>query len=119
MPGSGSPRPAACARAFASSISRPHNVPAANCFGRSAVDLLIGDRQDFRKTIETVTLSSKYQLVLPRGVRERLQLHPGRRITVLEKDGVILLVPERPLGTYRGIVRGVSAKGLREKKDRL
>jgi len=69
--------------------------------------------------METVTLSSKYQLVLPRGVRERLQLHPGMRLTVLQKGRVIFLVPERPLRTYRGIVRGVRAKGLREKKDRL
>jgi bifunctional DNA-binding transcriptional regulator/antitoxin component of YhaV-PrlF toxin-antitoxin module len=38
--------------------------------------------------METVTLSSKYQLVLPRGA-ERLQLRPGMRITVLAKGGVI------------------------------
>jgi AbrB family looped-hinge helix DNA binding protein len=69
--------------------------------------------------METVTLSSKYQLVLPRGARERLQLRPGMRFTVFEKGGVIFLVPERPLKTYRGIVRGVRATGLREKKDRL
>jgi AbrB family looped-hinge helix DNA binding protein len=69
--------------------------------------------------METVTLSSKYQLVLPRGVRERLQLQPGMRLTVLQKGRVIFLMPERPLRTYRGIVRGVRAKGLREKKDRL
>ena len=69
--------------------------------------------------METVTLSSKFQLVLPRGASERLRLRPGMRITVLDKGGVIFLVPERPLRTYRGIARGVSAKGLREKKDRL
>jgi len=69
--------------------------------------------------METVTLSSKYQLVLPRGARERLHLRPGMRITVLDKGGVIFLVPERPLRSYRGIVRGVRVKGLREKKDRL
>jgi hypothetical protein len=40
------------------------------------------------------------------------------RITVLDKRGVIFLVPERPLRAYRGIVRGVSPKGLREKRDR-
>ena len=68
--------------------------------------------------METVTLSSKFQLVLPRGARERLQLRPGMRITVLDKGGVIFLVPERPLREYRGIARGVSPKGLREKKDR-
>jgi len=69
--------------------------------------------------METVTLSSKYQLVLPRGARERLQLRPGMRITVLAKGGAIYLVPERPLRSYRGIVRRVRVKGLREKKDRL
>ena len=69
--------------------------------------------------METVTLSSKYQLVLPRGARERLQLRPGMRITVLDKGGVIFLVPERPIRAYRGLARGASAKALREKKDRL
>jgi len=39
--------------------------------------------------------------------------------SVFEKGGVIFLVPERPLKAYRGIVRGVRAKALREKKDRL
>ena len=68
--------------------------------------------------METVTLSAKYQLVVPRGARERLQLRPGMRITVLDKGGVIFLVPERPLRAYRGVARGVSQKGLREKKDR-
>ncbi len=68
--------------------------------------------------MESVTLSSKYQLVLPRGARERLQLRPGMRITVLDKGGVIFLIPERPLRAYRGIARGVNPKGLREKKDR-
>ena len=69
--------------------------------------------------MESVTLSSKYQLVVPRGARERLRLRPGMRITVLDKGGVLFLVPERPVKAYRGIVRGMSVKGLREKKDRL
>ena len=68
--------------------------------------------------METVTLSSKFQLVLPRGARERLQLRPGMRITVIDKGGVIFLVPERPLRTYRGIARATNPKGLRDKKDR-
>jgi len=69
--------------------------------------------------METVTLSSKYQLVLPRGARERLNLRPGMRITVVDKGGVIFLMPERPMRAYRGIARGASPKGLREKTDRL
>jgi AbrB family looped-hinge helix DNA binding protein len=69
--------------------------------------------------METVTLSSKYQLVLPRGARARLGLRPGMRITVLDKGGVLFLVPERPVRAYRGLARGVRTKGLREKSDRL
>ena len=69
--------------------------------------------------METVTISSKYQLVLPRGARERLRLRPGMRLTVVDKGGVLFLVPERPMSAYRGIARGTNPKGLREKKDRF
>ena len=69
--------------------------------------------------METVTISSKFQLVLPRGARERLGLRPGMKLTVVDKGGVIFLVRERPMRAYRGVARGASARGLREKKDRL
>jgi hypothetical protein len=46
-------------------------------------------------------------------------LVPGTRLTVLDKGGVLYLVPERPIRTRRGIARGTSPRGLREKKDRL
>ncbi len=69
--------------------------------------------------METATLSTKYQLVVPRSVRERLGLVPGTKLTVLDKGGVLYLVPERPIGSRRGLVRGTKPRGLREKKDRL
>jgi AbrB family looped-hinge helix DNA binding protein len=69
--------------------------------------------------METVTLSSKYQLVLPRATRERLRLQPGMKLTVVAKGGVIYLVPERPMRAFRGVARGASDRELREKKDRL
>jgi len=68
--------------------------------------------------METVTLSSKYQLVVPKAARERLGLRPGMRITVIGKGGVLFLVPERPVREARGLARGTRTKGLREKKDR-
>jgi AbrB family looped-hinge helix DNA binding protein len=67
----------------------------------------------------TVTLSSKYQLVIPRAVRERLDLEPGAKLTVIEKSGILYLVPERPLAELRGVARGTRRQGLRDKKDRL
>ena len=69
--------------------------------------------------METVTLSSKFQLVLPRGARERLRLRPGMKFTVLDKGGVIFLVPQRPMRAFRGVARGATDRALREKKDRL
>ncbi len=69
--------------------------------------------------METATLSTKFQLVLPRQARERLQLKPGMKFTVLDKGGVIYLVPQRPMKERRGVARGTSPRGLREKKDRL
>jgi AbrB family looped-hinge helix DNA binding protein len=69
--------------------------------------------------MNTVTLSSKYQLVIPRDVRERLDLEPGMKFTVIEKGGILYLVPEQPLAEMRGVARGTRRKGLREKKDRL
>ena len=41
------------------------------------------------------------------------------RFTVLDKGGVIYLVPERPVRAFRGVAQGTKARGLREKKDRL
>jgi AbrB family looped-hinge helix DNA binding protein len=69
--------------------------------------------------MNTVTLSTKYQLVIPRDVRDRLALEPGAKFTVIEKGGILYLVPERPLAELRGVARGTRRKGLREKKDRL
>lgn len=68
--------------------------------------------------MQTVTLSTKYQLVIPREVRQRLALEPGTQLTVIEKGGILYLVPERPIEDMRGVARGTKRKGLREKKDR-
>ncbi len=69
--------------------------------------------------METVTLSRKYQLVLPRTVREQLRLQPGMKLIVLAKGRVIFLVPGRPMRAFRGAARGATYRDLREKKDRL
>ena len=69
--------------------------------------------------METTTLSTKYQLVVPRGARAQLRLRPGMKFTVLAKGGVIFLVPERPLSAFRGVATGAALRELRDKTDRL
>lgn len=65
------------------------------------------------------TISSKYQVVIPKPVREHLQLKPKQKLTVIEKDHMVILVPPTSLDSLRGIAKGISTEGLREKKDRL
>lgn len=69
--------------------------------------------------MNSVTLSTKYQMVIPRELRERLSLHPGSKITVIEKGGILYLIPERPMSEFRGVARGARTDELRDKKDRL
>lgn len=68
--------------------------------------------------MEAVTLSPKYQIVIPQAVREKLQLKVGQKFQVLAYDGRIELVPVMPIQSLRGILKGVSVPFEREKKDR-
>ncbi|GAB1722907.1 MAG: AbrB/MazE/SpoVT family DNA-binding domain-containing protein [Nitrospira sp.] len=65
------------------------------------------------------TISSRFQIVIPKDVREKLHLVPQQRLQVLEKGGVIALVPEAPLKSLKGALKGMSKTGIREKKNRL
>ncbi|MEO5631504.1 MAG: AbrB/MazE/SpoVT family DNA-binding domain-containing protein [Nitrospiraceae bacterium] len=67
----------------------------------------------------TTTISTKFQIVIPKEVREKLHLTPQQRLQIVEKGGVITLVPEVPLKSLKGVLKGMSKTDLREKKDRL
>jgi AbrB family looped-hinge helix DNA binding protein len=67
----------------------------------------------------TTTISPKFQIVIPKEVREKLHLSPQQRLQVVEKGGVITLVPEVPLKSLKGLLKGMSKTDIREKKERL
>lgn len=70
----------------------------------------------------TYTLvSSKYQVVIPKEIRERVPVKPGQKFVVFEKGGIIHLIPDVPLASLRGALkgRGIGLKGLRDKSERL
>jgi AbrB family looped-hinge helix DNA binding protein len=66
-----------------------------------------------------VTISPKFQIVIPREIRERLRLRPGQQITLFERDGIITAIPDLPLEKFRGILKGMSRTDLREKQERI
>ena len=66
-----------------------------------------------------VTVSSKYQIVIPQDVRKKMNLRPGQRVVVIEKDGVVHLIPEKPMRELRGFVKGVTTDELRHEEDRF
>ncbi|MBI4437069.1 MAG: AbrB/MazE/SpoVT family DNA-binding domain-containing protein [Candidatus Omnitrophica bacterium] len=66
-----------------------------------------------------VTVSSKYQVVIPKEVRRQLPLRTGQKLSVIIKEGVITLLPEKPLSSFRGFLKGMKVGVVREKQDRL
>jgi AbrB family looped-hinge helix DNA binding protein len=64
-------------------------------------------------------VSPKFQVVIPKEVREGMDLRVGQDLQVVSKGGVITLVPERPLSSLRGFAKGIRTDNLREKKDRV
>lgn len=66
-----------------------------------------------------VTVSPKFQIVIPREIGKKLGLRPGQQITLFERDGIITAVPDQPLEKFRGTLKGMSHAGLREKQERI
>jgi AbrB family looped-hinge helix DNA binding protein len=66
-----------------------------------------------------VELSPKFQVVIPRDVREKLDLKPGQKIVVIEKGGVLHLIPQKPMREMKGFVRGIDTSKLRDEEDRF
>lgn len=62
----------------------------------------------------SVTVSPKYQVVIPRTVRESMRLQPGQKLQVLEYDGRIEMIPERSVSELRGVLRGADTRFERE-----
>jgi AbrB family looped-hinge helix DNA binding protein len=68
--------------------------------------------------MSTTTLSPKFQIVIPKHIRETLKLEPGNKFHVIEYDGRIEMVPFRKAKELRGFLRGIGTEVPRE-NDRL
>jgi len=64
--------------------------------------------------MDTVTISPKFQVVIPKGIRTRLKLRAGQKIQAMVYQDRIELVPVRPVRQLKGFLRGIDTSVPRE-----
>lgn len=67
--------------------------------------------------MSTTTLSSKFQVVIPKEVRDSLRLSAGQTFVVMTKGDLIVLSPKRDLRTMRGTFAGANPDNYRDRSD--
>ena len=68
--------------------------------------------------MDTVTVSPKYQVVIPRDVRQSMKIRPGQKVRVIEYEDRIELIPVRKMRQMRGFLKGINTI-VRREKDRV
>jgi AbrB family looped-hinge helix DNA binding protein len=68
--------------------------------------------------MNTVTLSPKFQVVIPQQIRESLHLKAGQKMQMINLEGQVVMVPLRPIKEMRGAFKGMNTDFERE-ADRL
>ena len=69
--------------------------------------------------MDTVTISSKYQLVIPRAIREKWNIKPGQKVRLIVYGNHLEVVPVRDIREARGFLKGMSSDIEREEEDRV
>ena len=64
-----------------------------------------------------ITISPKYQIVIPKEVREMLHFRPGQKVKMLVIDGAATIVPIFPLKQLKRVARGVDVAVYRKEED--
>ena len=64
--------------------------------------------------METVTISPKFQVVIPKAIRERLGLSPGQKVQAIAYGDRIELIPVQPAKRLRGFLKGIDTTVPRE-----
>ena len=64
--------------------------------------------------METITISPKFQVVIPKEIRENLKLSPGQKVQAILYEDRIELIPVRPIRKMRGFLKGIDTSVPRE-----
>jgi AbrB family looped-hinge helix DNA binding protein len=69
--------------------------------------------------MEAVTISPKYQVVIPKAIRRQLRLVPGQKVQVIAYGDRIEFIPVKPARELRGMLRGLDTTFERDREDRV
>ena len=69
--------------------------------------------------MDTVTISSKYQMVIPREIRDKWKIKPGQKVRLIVYGNHLEVVPVRDIREARGFLKGMSSDIEREEEDRV
>jgi AbrB family looped-hinge helix DNA binding protein len=67
--------------------------------------------------MNTVTLSPKFQVVIPQQIRESLRLKAGQKMQMIHFEGQVVMVPLRPIKEMRGAFKGMNTDFEREQNS--
>jgi AbrB family looped-hinge helix DNA binding protein len=67
----------------------------------------------------TVKVSPKFQIVIPKEIREPMGLRAGRRLQMVRFGDHIELIPIEPMSKYRGMFKGMPTEVIRDEEDRV
>ncbi len=68
--------------------------------------------------METVTISPKFQVVIPKSIRDQLDLVPGQKVQAFVYGDRIEFLPHKPARALRGILQGLDVTVERDESDR-
>ena len=66
----------------------------------------------------TATLSSKFQISIPKAVRDEVHWEAGQELVFIPKGKGVLVMPVPKLSDLAGIAKGARTEGYRDRKDR-
>ena len=69
--------------------------------------------------MSTVTVSPKFQVVIPKEIRQKAGLRPGQKLEVFRVDDIIELAPVKDMKSMRGSLRGLNTEVDRSERDRV
>ncbi len=64
--------------------------------------------------METAVISPKFQVIIPRAVRQSLSIRPGQKVQIISYENRIELIPLKPAKKMRGFLKGIDPTIKRE-----